>query len=100
MIEMSEAGNNCLKCIYREKAGSNTIHSKCTHPVVDNIMSDHDALGIIFKNFANENRVTSGLWGLSIDVEQGAVIEGWCYWPFNFDPRWVNSCSGCTPRED
>lgn len=85
---------DCRKCKYRGRAGSNTLHSKCCHPVVDQIMSDHDALGIVFDNFSLHNKVTSGLWGLNIEVEPSAVANGWCYWPFNFDPIWVKECNG------
>ena len=91
---------NCHKCKYRGRAGSNTVHSRCNHEVVGLIMSDHDALGIVFDNFSKHDKVTSGLWGLNIDVKPGAVANGWAYWPFNFDPRWVTSCSGFEPRDE
>lgn len=91
---------NCHICKYRAKAGTNTVHSRCNHDVVDMILSDHDCLGIIFDNFSKHDKVSSGFWGFNIQIEEGAVANGWGYWPFNFDPRWVTSCSGFTPKED
>lgn len=22
------------------------------------------------------------------------VANGWCYWPYNFDPIWIDTCDG------
>lgn len=85
---------NCFECKHRGKAGSNTIHSKCTHPVVDLIMSDHDALRILMDGLINKDKVPYIGWDLKLEVHEGAVANSWCSWPWNFDPRWINSCTG------
>jgi|LSQX01.2.fsa_nt_gb hypothetical protein len=91
---------DCNKCRFRGKAGSNTLHSKCNHEAVDFILSDHDALRFVFDNFSRKKKVTSGLFGLKIKVREGVVVQGWAYWPFNFDPRCIISCSGFEPRDE
>lgn len=92
MSEMS--GFNCNKCVHRASAGSNTRHSRCNHPTIDNIMSDHDVLILIMDGLVNKHKIPQGLWDLDVDVEEGAIANGWGLWPFNFDPLWVKSCTG------
>lgn len=85
---------NCNKCVHRASAGSNTRHSRCNHPTIDNIMSDHDVLILIMDGLVNKHKIPQGLWDLNVDVEEGAIANGWGLWPFNFDPLWVKSCTG------
>jgi hypothetical protein len=90
---------NCRECVYRTRAGSYTVHSRCSHPTIDRIMSDHDVLVLLMDGLVNKHRVPQGLWDLNVEVEPGAIANGWGLWPFNFDPRWVESCTGFSKGE-
>jgi hypothetical protein len=37
---------------------------------------------------------------LNIRGHPHGVVQGWFLWPFNFDPVWLESCNGFTPKED
>lgn len=85
---------NCYNCVYRSRAGSNTRHSRCDHPVIDKLMSDPDALVLVMDGLVNKHKIPSGLWGLEVEVKSSAIANRWGLWPFNFDPIWVEECNG------
>lgn len=35
-----------------------------------------------------------------VKVNPHGLNNGWAYWPFNFDPIWIESCDGCMTREE
>lgn len=76
--------NNCYECRHREKL-SHSAHSACK--VINN-----EGLALAFAM-----KVASGEFtGLDNDEGQQVlkfhphgVRNGWCSWPVNFDPTWV-----------
>ena len=58
--------NDCYKCPYREQVPG-SAHSKCT--AIENGMGE-----------AAKTLIKFNLHG---------VRKGWCFWPVNFDPVWV-----------
>jgi hypothetical protein len=36
---------------------------------------------------------------LDIRAEKHGVMSGWFMWPVNFDPIWLRSCNGFTPKD-
>jgi hypothetical protein len=36
---------------------------------------------------------------LGVTGNAHGIKNGWFCWPFNFDPIWLESCNGFTPRE-
>lgn len=36
---------------------------------------------------------------LNIKAELHGIKNGWFFWPVNFDPVWLISCNGFTPKE-
>ena len=37
---------------------------------------------------------------LGITADRHGFLSGWFFWPANFDPVWLLSCKGFTPKED
>ena len=37
--------------------------------------------------------------GLNVQGHPTGIRNGWFNWPFNFDPTWLQSCDGFTPKE-
>lgn len=88
---------NCYDCKYRRNLAGNA-HSKCAHPE----SVSEDALGELMAILASVQRVspvtTTGAKILNIKGSSHGIRNGWFNWPFNFDPIWLESCSGFTPK--
>jgi hypothetical protein len=35
----------------------------------------------------------------TVQQSKHGVEQGWCWWPHNFDPIWINSCDGFKEKE-
>lgn len=59
----------CYDCVFRREL-TYSAHSECCNP---QMMDEKEPMKVI----ANPH----------------GIKNGWCFWPFNFDPIWINSCS-------
>jgi hypothetical protein len=91
--------NNCNRCIYKASAGSNTRHSKCTHPRVDFLLSDHGDLLRVMDGIINKHKIPYLYEEMQVEFRESAIAEGWGSWPFNFDPIWLEHCTGFKAKE-
>ena len=57
------------------------------------IMGNHDDLAMLIEGLAG-GRLPRFYEDLNVKISSGAIESGWGLWPFNFDPIWVESCSG------
>jgi hypothetical protein len=74
---------NCYKCIYRKQLVGDA-HSSCSHPKASPM-----AL-LLFASGLTEFKIE----GLHVRGNTHGVRSGWFYWPMNFDPVWLDICSG------
>ena len=92
---------NCYQCIYRgEVPGS--AHSCCEHPQVS---GGNDPLIGALAILASVGRIgpvvdQGGAEALNIRANPHGIRRGWFNWPYNFDPTWLESCDGFTPRAE
>ena len=83
---------NCYECQHRRKLVGDA-HSSCDHPANGGMGSDQ------FKNLANMFKLQgSSAKLLGITAVQHGVDNGWFYWPANYDPTWLITCNGFTPK--
>jgi hypothetical protein len=92
---MEKKKNDCYKCPYREQL-SHTHHSKC------NIMGSTLPLDSAQKAMLDTQTsilvVTGVLQSITstddnsvlLSFNEHGVNNGWCSWPINFDPVWVD----------
>ena len=83
---------DCYKCIYRHDLPGDA-HSGCHHPLVEHM--DRDPLGGLVDLLAGK---ASAAQELQIVGDPGGIRRGWFHWPVNFNPVWLRSCTGFTPR--
>lgn len=69
-MQAMEKFKGCYECKYRDELPG-SAHSKCTKQ--DPVRSE---------TIRNK----------PVELEKYGVMMGWCDWPYNFDPVWVNSC--------
>ena len=86
---------NCYECKYRGEIPGDA-HSRCLHPAIKTegtnpIEAMIEAVCGKFISTANE---------LGIQGDTHAIRNGWFLWPANFDPVWLRSCNGFTPKEE
>jgi len=100
MTEEEQQKPNCYECQYRGGvAGS--AHSSCKHPSFAKVQDD--PLLNIMAIFASVGRVPA------INIESSeckvtanphGIRKGWFNHPYNFDPVWLETCTGFKPNDE
>src|SRR5688572_21156552 len=95
---------NCYECIHRgEVPGS--AHSSCRHPATQPVHADPlmRFAGLIGKRGGPQlmamapNAADDAARRLDIRANFHGIRNGWFVWPMNFDPTWLEQCTGFTP---
>lgn len=86
---------NCYECIHRGTIPGDA-HSCCNHPQSG---INTDSIAKLMAIFSSVRRVSpclcaEGIAALGIDANMHGVENGWFNWPYNFDPVWLNTCTG------
>lgn len=84
---------DCYKCKHRRDLAGDA-HSQCDHPEVGSSPNMIDNIIMIM-----DGRGGRAAQKLCITAEPHGVRSGWFMWPGNFDPIWLRSCNGFTPKE-
>lgn len=93
---------NCYDCKYRGGLPGDA-HSCCKHPA---FASDKDnPLGEIMAIFAGVGRVApvkgkSDNPNIKVKGNPHGISHGWFNHPWNFDPVWLEECSGFETRKE
>jgi len=91
---------DCYTCKYRGNIPG-SYHSSCHHPAFEQLSKDPMAqmLGI----FAQVGRIAP-IQGVSKEItvkgNKHGIQNGWFNHPFNFDPLWLEECTGFMATED
>jgi len=91
---------NCFKCIHRRNIAGST-HIECHHPANGEI--HRNALARLSAILASVGREVPQVFlppSLNIEINNYGVGKGWCNYPFNFDPTWIESCEGFESKND
>jgi len=83
----------CYNCRHRGPV-HNSRHSSCHHPRVQDIMSRSGDLLMLMDGIVNKRRIPYLFEDLKVVFAERGIIGGWALWPFNFDPLWLEQCSG------
>ena len=95
---------NCYDCGWR-RGMSGSAHSKCRHPEVAKSPVGASPLGAIFAIMNSGNKQGGGpvlaldaMEKMGVTAHEHGVMSGWFHWPWNFDPVWLVTCLGFTPK--
>lgn len=89
---------NCYVCVHRGTVPG-SVHSSCQHPLTADVHETDLA------KLVREMGRRSGIAGIQspaakaleiVGADQG-VRSGWFIWPVNFDPTWLEHCTGFKP---
>jgi hypothetical protein len=90
---------NCYKCEYRGTvAGS--CHSSCNHPSFAEV--NNNPMAQIMGIFASVGRVPpiqAQVDGITVKGNSHGIRNGWFNHPFDFNPVWLEECTGFKAKE-
>lgn len=86
--------SNCYNCSFRRDVPGDA-HSRCAHPIVEKAMESQGLA--VFQLMILTGVALPLLKGLTIKGNPHGIKNGWFMWPFNFDPTWLEECSGYKP---
>ena len=95
----TETKPNCYKCKWRGDLPGDA-HSCCQHPALGGVADD--PLGSILGILASVGRtppIQAGIDKLGIKANYHGIKQGWFNFPWNFDPIWLEKCSGFESQE-
>jgi len=91
--------NDCYKCIHRGTVPGDQ-HSCCRHPDLEDATTDPigglvDMLsGLTSTPPGQPTKFLQVAKKLEIRANRHGIEKGWFYWPWNFDPVWLENCNG------
>lgn len=96
MSELHEVHQNtdhglCYKCDHRQDAPG-SAHSSCKNPR-NSVQSSMESVILLLSG-----RTKSSPNGVQVTANPHGVSKGWFMYPLNFDPVWLESCNGFTPK--
>jgi hypothetical protein len=86
---------DCYECEHRRPIAGDA-HSKCEHPRT--LATPRGVLDILLKNPRETTREPAAQQ-LGIKGNAHGIRQGWFYWPYNFDPVWLEACKGFKQRK-
>lgn len=89
---------NCYACIHRGDIPGDA-HSICRHPATGLKGGDGVFEGLMAVAEGLTGRGIKGADELKIRGSAHGIRSGWFYWPGNFDPVWLENCTGFEARQ-
>jgi len=104
---MDTMRDQCYKCVHRRDVPM-SAHSSCVHPLTEATRRDPmmALAGSVGKRGGDQLMALAQAHGvgpqdaanaLGIRANFHGIRNGWFIWPVNFDPVWLEHCSGFTP---
>lgn len=92
---------NCYKCIHRGTCPG-SCHSSCNHPSTLGAARFALVASILTRGRAVALRPLpeGGHAVLEVKGSPHGISNGWFTWPVDFDPTWLEVCSGFTSNEE
>ena len=84
---------NCYKCEYRGTIPGN-CHSKCEHPAFKEMNDDPMLKLASILGGASGGLPPIEAKGITVKGNEHGIRSGWFNHPLNFDPTWLEECSG------
>ncbi len=87
----------CHKCKHRLPVPG-SCHSSCSHPANDADDPMARLMAILSSVGMNATLVSATASKIKVELNAHGVAHGWCNFPFDFDPIWVDACEGFEER--
>ena len=91
---------DCWKCEYRGSVPG-SAHSCCNHPAFEKVGGDPMMqMMAIFGSVGRTQSMQVVSEECKVEGDEYGISKGWFNHPFNFDPVWLNSCTGFKSKTD
>ncbi len=91
---------DCYKCAWRRNVPGD-CHSSCARPTLDIARTDpFNKLMAVLCSARNIPVSMGPPPELTVTGNTHGISQGWFNWPYNFDPRWLETCNGFTPKRE
>ncbi|MHA1333266.1 MAG: hypothetical protein ACTSPL_04225 [Candidatus Odinarchaeia archaeon] len=91
---------DCWKCKWHRRIAGD-VHIKCAHPEAEKLKAAtiNEVLLRVFAGWEIVPLIPKD-FALKIKLDPIGIKRGWANWPWNFDPIWVEECSGFEEKEE
>lgn len=91
---------NCYACIHRDDLPGDA-HSSCAHPAASTPRGRAAAqtLLVVGMSARHGDKIQLRADTLQLSATLHGIRNGWCFWPFTFDPVWISECTGFAEKE-
>lgn len=89
---------NCYECKHREQL-TYTAHSACKHPAFEGGVAPILALIATLHASRRGGPIEAPNGGITVKGNQHGIDSGWFMHPLNFDPVWLEECSGFEAKQ-
>ncbi len=86
---------DCFRCIHRRDVPGSS-HSQCRHPAAEEL---HENPLAQLLALMRTGPMTAACEGIVVEGNPHGIHRGWFNWPLDFDPLWLERCSGFEERE-
>lgn len=89
---------NCYECKHREQL-SFDAHSACKHPAFEGSVTTVLALLATLHASRRGGPIEATQGEITVKGNPHGIRNGWFMHPINFDPVWVEECTGFEPKQ-
>lgn len=89
---------NCYECKHRKDLGW-SAHSECKHPAYGSAGNAALALVATLHASLRGGPIAATNGGISVKGNPHGIANGWFMHPLNFDPVWLEECSGFEAKQ-
>lgn len=90
---------DCFSCIHKDFVPGST-HVICRHPFNDRIFKSRQGMIILLQLATKGFTVQLTPKELNLKLNSSGIKGGWCNYPFDFDPIWIENCDGFEEKND
>lgn len=89
---------NCYECVHRRDLGF-SAHSQCVHPAYEGGNTPLAVLSAMLHASRRGGPIEAGNKEIAVKGNPHGIANGWFMHPLNFDPVWLESCTGFQAKQ-
>lgn len=91
-------GPNCYECTHRRNLEF-SAHSQCVHPAYDGVAGPLAMLVAMLHASRRGGPIEAPHQEITVKGKQHGIASGWFMHPLNYDPVWLEECTGFEAKQ-
>lgn len=91
-------GPNCYECAHRRNLEF-SAHSQCVHPAYDGVAGPLAMLVAMLHASRRGGPIEAPHQEITVKGNQHGIASGWFMHPLNYDPVWLEECTGFEAKQ-